>query len=130
MIQTSIYIHVILAILLVGCSTTDIQKTNTIKSTIETTATKKNREKKLPQTVKEAVAQILNKMSEKDKETIKNTKKDDLIMYHHGWGTGIRNSFGLWGNNHALLKDTGKNAPDDASMVIIEAVWKRLQETK
>ena len=72
----------------------------------------------------------LSKIPEEDKETIRKTKKDDLIMFHHGWGTGIRNHYGLWRGNHALVKDAcGEGChPDDASMVIIEAVWKALQK--
>ena len=34
---------------------------------------------------------ILSGMSEKDKELVRKTKGGDLIMFHHGWGTGIRN---------------------------------------
>jgi len=86
--------------------------------------------KQWPKTVKEAVAQILSKMSAKDKEIVKNTKKKDLIKFHHGWGTGIRNDMGLWQGNHDLMKDTKAIHPDDASMVIIEAVWKELQNKK
>ena len=82
----------------------------------------------LPTTVVEAVALIILNMSAKDKEYVRNTKKDDLIKFHHGWVTVILNEFGLWGKNHALLKDTGKRHPDDASMVIIEAVWEELQK--
>ena len=67
-------------------------------------------------------------MSAEDKEFVRNTKKGDLIKFHHGWGTGIRNEFGLWGLNNVLLEDTGERHPDDASMVIIEAVWKELQK--
>ena len=80
-----------------------------------------------PKTVKEAVAQILSEVTEKDKETVRNTKKEDLIKFHHGWGTGIRNDMGLWQGNKDLMKDTKASHPDDASMVIIEAVWNELQ---
>lgn len=93
-----------------------------------------------PQTVDEAVARILAGMPEADQQMIRATPKDDLIMFHHGWGTGIRNAFGLWGGNTALMKscaeaqgygaDPAFMHPDDASGVIIEAVWRRLQDEK
>lgn len=130
MIQKTMLIHVVLAILLVGCNGTDKQKTEAIKPATETTAADNNKERRLPRTVEEAVALIIKDMSEKDKQTLRSKKKDELIMYHLGWGTGIRNSFGLWGGNRALMKDTGADHPDDASMVIIEAVWEKLQNTK
>jgi hypothetical protein len=83
-----------------------------------------------PKTVDEAVTRILSTMPEKDKKTVRDTPKGDLILFHHGWGTGIRNSFGLWRGNHALMEDCKAKHPDDASMVIIEAVWARLQKDK
>jgi len=47
---------------------------------------------KWPITVQDTVKDILlSRMSEKDKELVRNTKGGDLIMFHHGWGTGIRN---------------------------------------
>ena len=90
----------------------------------------KGRQNKLPRTVSDAVSIILSEMSEDDRRLIKNTKKDDLIRFHHGWGTGIRNEFGLWCDNEKLIESAcGKGChPDDASMVIIEAVWEELQQ--
>ena len=37
------------------------------------------------------VADIIENMSEPDKANVVNTPEDDLIMFHHGWGTSIRN---------------------------------------
>ena len=76
-----------------------------------------------PTTVDAAVADLLSKLSPGDKAKLRNTKKSDLIMYHHGWGTGIRNHYGLWRGNHKLIESAcGKGChPDDVSMVIIEA---------
>lgn len=83
-----------------------------------------------PTTLEAATADIIGGMSEADKKTVRETKKGDLILFHHGWGTGIRNSFGLWQGNKALLKACGGGHPDDASMVIIESVWKTLRQQK
>ena len=82
-----------------------------------------------PTTVQATVEEILASLSDEDKATLRSTKKDDLIMFHHGWGTGIRNHYGLWRGNEALIESAcGKGChPDDASMVIIEAVWFALQ---
>lgn len=79
-----------------------------------------------PATVAAAAADILAALTEKDIEKLRETPKDDLILFHHGWGTGIRNQYGLWKGNTALLRDAcgGEEChPDDASMVIVEAVW-------
>jgi hypothetical protein len=82
-----------------------------------------------PTTVQATVEDILGSLSDEDKATLRKTKQDDLIMFHHGWGTGIRNHYGLWQGNDKLIESAcGKDChPDDASMVIIEAVWSALQ---
>jgi len=81
-----------------------------------------------PRSVDEAATRIIASLSEEDKKTVRETPRDQLIMFHMGWGMGIRNSTGLWRGNEELLKDTGVEHPDDASMVIIEAIWERLQK--
>ncbi|MBD9437636.1 hypothetical protein IB223_16185 [Pseudoxanthomonas sp. PXM03] len=82
-----------------------------------------------PTTVRATAADILGSLSDEAKASLRKTKKDDLIMFHHGWGTGIRNHYGLWRGNDKLIESAcGKGChPDDASMVIMEAVWSVLQ---
>ena len=75
----------------------------------------------------EVVQDILKNLDDTDKDNIRNTPGQDLILFHHGWGTSIRNRYKIW-QNKALLADIGKEHPDDASMVIIRDVWKLLQE--
>lgn len=86
--------------------------------------------KQWPKTLGAAVTRIVSGLSEEDKKTVRETPENDVIMFHHGWGTGIRNSFGLWGGNEELLKSAcgGKLChPDDASMIIIQGVWEALR---
>jgi hypothetical protein len=85
---------------------------------------------KWPTLVSETVTDILRRMPDQDKQRVRATKKDDLIKFHHGWGTGIRNYYGLWrGNDQLIVSACGKPChPDDASMLIIEAVWTALQK--
>ncbi len=100
------------------------------KAAKEDSAKLEEEKKTWPKTVDEAVTRILSTMPEKDRKIVRETSKKDLIKFHHGWGTGIRNSFGFWRGNAALLEDTKKKHPDDASMVIINAAWARLQKEK
>jgi len=83
-----------------------------------------------PVTVENTVNDILSSMSEESKKVVKGTPKDDLIKFHHGWGMCIRNYYGLWRGNEKLIKSAcGKPChPDDASMIMIEAVWDHLQK--
>ena len=84
----------------------------------------------VPTTLEAAVADIVSELSEKDKEVIRNTKYMDLILFHHTWGTGIRNGLWLWRGNTKLRRSAcGKLChPDDASMIIIQHVWKELKK--
>ncbi len=75
---------------------------------------------------------LFAEMSEEDKKALKNTPEEDLILHHFGLGAYIRNEFGFWQGNRELLESlSGKQFgvhPDDASLVIIKALWKKLQD--
>ena len=84
-----------------------------------------------PNTLEDAVDKIVKGLTEADKETLRNTAREGLITYHHGWGTGIRNSFGLWRGNEELIRSACGGElchPDSASMAIIEKVWEAIQK--
>ena len=80
-------------------------------------------------TIEEVVVDIIENMSETEKTEVINTSEKDLIQFHLGWGRHIRNHYGLWQNTE-LVKATGTTHPDDASGVIIKAVWKALRENE
>jgi hypothetical protein len=60
--------------------------------------------------------------------------EDDLIDFHFSLGHHIRNEFGLWSGNDALLESCRIIAGrqylhvDDASSVITKALWLRLKK--
>ncbi len=70
----------------------------------------------------------MNELPEKEKREVRAMKKNELIKLHMGLGLYIRNFYGLRRGNHALMRATGKSDPDDASMVIIQALWRRLSD--
>ena len=80
-----------------------------------------------PKSIKEAVGLPSSELSEKDKQAIRNIPKQELSLLHLNLGNYIRNEFVLWGNNEELLKaccpDNSLRNADDASMVIIRALW-------
>ncbi len=84
-----------------------------------------------PKTVDAAVDDIVSKLKPESKATIRSTRREDLIRFHHGWGTGIRNKYGLWQGNTSLLESCGAKDmhPDSCSMIIIERVWERLNQS-
>lgn len=81
-----------------------------------------------PATVREAVQDFLSHAPFLTKARIRFTARDDLILFHHNLGMAIRNRYGLWrGNNPLILSACSSMChPDDASMVIIEAIWLEL----
>jgi len=97
------------------------------------TETDTTRPREWPEDVEAAVALLLSSLSEEDKATIASTPEAELTVFHHGWATGIRNDFGLWGGNRTLMESCialggGWADPDSASGVIIKAVWNHLNQ--
>ena len=91
--------------------------------------------KPLPKTVEQAVNILFSELSLKEKTAIANMQKDNLTDLHFSLGRFIRNEFNLLTDNEELMDSCrlllGKQDlhPDDASSVIIESLWKNLQDT-
>ena len=83
-----------------------------------------------PRTVDEAVERVLAKLSDSEKESISIMDEGELHQLHFSLGIWIRNNFGLWQGNKELLRSCGSEDmhEDDASAIIIKAVWKRLKD--
>jgi hypothetical protein len=83
-----------------------------------------------PVTVQDTVRDIPAHMSAEERMQVRDTKREDLIRFHLGWGTGIRNRYGFWrGNEKLRLSACGHPChPEDASMKIMEAVWDELHK--
>jgi hypothetical protein len=87
-----------------------------------------------PKTVDEAVNRLMSEMSLKDLNTVAKMHEDDLIDLHFTVGMWIRNNF-VYPRNDKLLESCREVSGDkylhfaQIHMVIIQALWKRLQET-
>jgi len=83
-----------------------------------------------PVTVDEAVHDLMSKLSTIDKLDIRWTAEKNLIQFHFSLGLTIRNQYGLWKGNDKLILSAcgGPCHPDDASMKIIEALWRELRK--
>ncbi|WP_188564430.1 DUF6794 domain-containing protein [Undibacterium terreum] len=84
-----------------------------------------------PASMEDTVDSLLSRMSAQDKAMVKATKREDLMIFHHGWAHGIRRYYGLESGNDALLTAAcGQQADADrAAMLIVEAVWTELQHS-
>ena len=92
-----------------------------------------------PKTIDDAIERVIASMSEEEMNELRNAHEKELINFHFGLGWVIRNEFGLYEGNDALLKACARsrhnaferllfmNDPDEASGFIIEEVWKRLK---
>jgi hypothetical protein len=81
-----------------------------------------------PVTCDEAAARAIDKMGPGGVEQLRSLAKDELIELHFSLGLNIRNGFGLWDGNQALLDSCAKGTgatpePDTASMTIITRAW-------
>ena len=84
-----------------------------------------------PKSIREAVNLLLTELPEKDQQAVRMMAEEELSSLHFSLGNHIRNEFGLWGNNEELLRaccpDASRRNADDASAVIIKALWWNLQ---
>ena len=86
------------------------------------------KQKEWPATAAEAGGVLIATLSDEEKATISAMAESELIGLHMSLGAWIRNNLGLWSGNRPLLESTGEPNADDASMVILVAVWERLRE--
>lgn len=88
--------------------------------------------KNFPATIAEAVNRLLSDLPLETRHQIQKSNEDGLINFHFGLGSGIRNEFGLWNKVSELLEDCKRESGnpdlhvDDASGIIIKALWERL----
>ncbi|MDD2759347.1 MAG: hypothetical protein PHH11_03515 [Methylomonas sp.] len=78
-----------------------------------------------PSTVSAAVEQLCLILSDADKSALAAKPEHELVDYHLSLGLAIRNAW-LYVPENQLLQDCGMRHPDDASAVIIHALWKNL----
>ncbi len=87
--------------------------------------------KEYPKTLEEAVERVLSVMSEEDKEKLKNAPERNLTEFHFSLGMMTKTVCGLRRGNGALIRSCCPSTflphPDDASGVVLKAVWKTLQ---
>jgi hypothetical protein len=82
-----------------------------------------------PKTVDEAVQVLKTKwLQPKDREWIlRNTKDEVQSRLYMGFGTGVRNQFGLWGDNQPLHDSCGTKDPEGCSVVILDRLWESVR---
>jgi len=91
-------------------------------------------ENQYPKTVAEAVELLHTNMSLNEEFMLAAMDEVDIIDLHSSLGHDIRENFGLWAGNEALLESCRSESGnpdlhiDDASMVIVKALWQKVQQ--
>lgn len=82
-----------------------------------------------PKTVDEAVQVLKTKwLKPEDRDWIlRNTKDNVRNRLYMGFGTAMRNQFGLWGDNQALHDSCGSQNPEVCSVVILDQLWESIR---
>ena len=88
----------------------------------------------LPLTIDEAVTAILNDLPLLDRTRLSAMQADELDLVDHEVGPQIAKDFRLWNGNDFLLSDClaasqQYDEPTEPTLVIVHAVWQKLQET-
>jgi len=81
----------------------------------------------LPETVEEAVGQLLIVLAGEYKVVLATMQEEDLMDLRFSLGMAIQNVFGLDEPGNKLLASCGVTNPDDVSGVIIRELWRELQ---
>ena len=90
---------------------------------------------KYPESVNEAVEWLIDELPQVDKLRISSLKEYELMDLYFPLGLQIRNNFCLWTGNEKLMQFCREISGekdlhvDDASLVIIEELWKKLKKS-
>jgi hypothetical protein len=88
-----------------------------------------------PQTLDDAVNRLIAELPFKERTKIGNMAKEDLLPLCPTFMTHIRDDFGLWDDNPALLASCRTVAgdpqlhQDEAGPLIVRKLWEKLQKT-
>ncbi len=85
----------------------------------------------LPRTIDEAVDLLLSDLPLRDRTRLSAMTEEELYKVNSFVGEYIASEFRLLTGNNKLLESclSSSETDDDASMVIIRKMWKKLQET-
>jgi hypothetical protein len=86
-----------------------------------------NEMRDLEASIEAAVRVLDEQLGPEARRELAASSEGDLVLLHIGLGAWVRNRFELW-QDRALVRATGCANADDASMVIVRALWQRLRE--
>jgi Domain of unknown function (DUF6794) len=91
--------------------------------------TRKEQEVYIPKDLDDCFVELKKILKPEDVQEMKEgTELDMIIYYHHGFGTWIRNNWGLWRGSRLSewFNQRGIYHPDDMSSIIFNSFWRHL----
>lgn len=95
----------------------------------------KNEERKdseiyIPKDLDDCFAELKKVLPKKILDEMAKGSEEDMIRYHHGLGTWLRNNWGLWKGSRLSkwFNDRGIFHPDDMSGIIFDSFWRHLHD--
>jgi hypothetical protein len=82
----------------------------------------------IPRDLDDCFAQLKNILNPDDIRKMKAGTEAEMIEYHFGLGTWMRNNWGLWGGSRLAkwFNTQGIKHPDDMSGIILDSFWRHL----
>ncbi len=82
----------------------------------------------IPADVEDCLTELDKMLPEEIIEEMAERTEDEMIRYHHGFGTWLRNNWGLWSGSKLseYFNSLGIYHPDDMSCIILYSYWRRL----
>jgi hypothetical protein len=84
----------------------------------------------IPKDLDDCFAELEKRLSKRTVAKMKGGSEEDMVKYHHGLGTWMRNKWGLWKGSRLSkwFNDKGIRHPDDMSGIILDSFWRHLNE--
>lgn len=84
----------------------------------------------MPKNLEECFLELEKMLPKETIDEMKNGTEQEMIRYHHGLGTWIRNEWGLWRDSELskYFNKMGIFHPDDMSGIILKTFWCRLND--
>jgi len=84
----------------------------------------------IPTDLEDCFAELHRMLSPEEVEKMQSGTERDMIRYHHGFGTWLRNNWGLWGGSRLAkwFNAQGVNHADDMSTIILMSFWRHLND--
>jgi hypothetical protein len=82
----------------------------------------------IPKDLNDCLAELKKILKPEDIRKMKEGTEGDMLHYHHGLGTWMRNSWGLWRGSRLSewFEQRGVHHPDDMSWIILASFWRHL----